>query len=207
MIRARQLAVFLLLTPLAAAQQPAVTPAEVTGLKVSDQQTEVRIELSTTAPVPGSEVIATYPDRIILDLPGAVYRALPKRLQVNHAGIRAVRLWMQTENPPLARVVVEIDRTEQYLLSFDGNAVVLRVGPVLQGASPANTPNTAEVFGSRSAKPATRGSASTSVAGALSTIFRPGHGKPAVYKNSKIRTAGQPGAVPVPGNGGAAPVA
>src|SRR6266852_7591236 len=208
MRRSRRLATaFFLLAPIAAAQNSPSRPAEVFGLKLSNQEGEVRIELSTSATVPSAEVIATYRDTLILDLPGAVYRALPKRLQVNHAGIRAVRLWMQTENPPLARVVVEIDRTEQYLLSFDGNAVVLRVGPVLQGASQANTPNTAEVFGSRSAKPATRGSASTSVAGALSTIFRPGHGKPAVYKNSKIRTAGQPGAVPVPGNGGAAPVA
>ncbi len=113
MRRSRRLATaFFLLAPIAAAQNSPSRPAEVFGLKLSNQEGEVRIELSTSATVPSAEVIATYRDTLILDLPGAVYHALPRRLQVNHAGIRAVRLWMQSENPPLTRVVVEIDRTE-----------------------------------------------------------------------------------------------
>jgi hypothetical protein len=188
----RLAAAFLLLAPIAVAQNPPNRPTEVTGLKLSDQkENEIRIELSTTGSVPSAEVVATYRDSLVLDLPGAVYRALPRRLQVNHAGIRAVRLWMQSENPPLTRVVVEIDRTEQYLVSSDGKSVVLRVGPVLEGASPANTPSTAEVYGSRKANPAARGTASSSVAGAVSAIFRNGPGKATVYKGPKIREPGQ----------------
>lgn len=187
MARVRQLVVFFLLVPIAEAQITTSGPAEVTGIEVSEQETEVRIELSTTAPVPASEVIATYPHSLTLDLPGAVYRALPRRIRVNRAGVRAVRLWMQSENPPLTRVVVEIDRTEQYLLSSDGNAVVLRVGPILQPTSQSTPPNTAEVFGSRRAAPAGRRSASASAAGALAGIFRRGPGKPAVSGNSKTR--------------------
>jgi len=184
-----------LLAPIAAAQNSPSRPAEVFGLKLSNQEGEVRIELSTSATVPSAEVIATYRDTLILDLPGAVYHALPRRLQVNHAGIRAVRLWMQSENPPLTRVVVEIDRTEQYLVSSDGNSVVLRVGPVLQGVA-ANTHTTADVNGSRKINPAARGVASTSVAGAISAIFRTGPGKARVYKGPKI-LSGESGTVPV----------
>ena len=173
MIRARQLAAMLLLAPIAAAQKPPVLPAEVTGVHVSDQQgTEIHIELSTTASVPEAKVIATYSDSLILDLPGAVYRGLPHRTVVHVAGVRAVRLWMQSEDPPLTRVVVEFDRTEQYLLSSDGKAVVLRVGPVLEGAWPATTPNTSEVTGSRKANPAGRGTASANAASAIAGIFR-----------------------------------
>jgi hypothetical protein len=201
MIRARQLAVFLLLAPITAAQKPPVVPAEVTGVNVSDQQgTEIHIELSTTALVPEAKVIATYSDSLILDLPGAVYHGLPHRTLVNIAGVRAVRLWMQSEDPPLTRVVVEFDRTEQYLLSSDGKAVVLRIGPVLQGASPASTPNTSEVTGSRKASPAGRGTASANAASALAGIFRRGPGKASVSGNSKI-WSGQP----VPQNGSATP--
>ena len=186
MMRVRRLTAFLLLVPVAAAQNPPVVPAEVTGVNVSDQQgAEIRIELATTALVPEAKVIATYPDALILDLPGAVYHGLPRRRQVNVAGIRAVRLWMQSEDPPLTRVVVEIDRTEQYLVSSDGKTVVLRIGPALQGASPASTPNTSEVSGRRTV-PAGRGSASTNAASAIAGIFRRGPGKPSVSGNSKV---------------------
>jgi hypothetical protein len=186
MIQARLLAAFFLLVPFAAAQNTTSGPAEVTGINISEQETGVRIKLDTTAPVPSAEVISTYRDSLTLDLPGAVYRGLPRRIPVNRDGVRAVRLWMQSENPPLTRVVVEIEKTEQYLLSSDGNAVVLQIGSVLQSASPSTTPNTAEVWGTRRATRAGQGSASATVAGALAGIFRRGPGKPAVSSNSKI---------------------
>src|SRR4029077_15015968 len=133
---------------------PPQGPAEVTDVKISTgDKTEVRIEVRATAVIPSPEFSATSRESLVLDLPGAVYRGLPRRIQVNHAGVRAVRLWMQIENPPLTRVVVEIDRAEQYLLSPDAHAVVLRVGPLLKGASP-DTPNTADSFGGRIAAPA-----------------------------------------------------
>jgi AMIN domain len=203
MQRVRLLAALLLFAPIAAAQNPPSAPTEVTGLKLSDQQeSEVRIELSTTGSVPSAEVVATYRDSLVLDLPGAVYRALPRRLQVNHAGIRAVRLWMQSENPPLTRVVVEIDRAEQYVISPTANAVVLRVGPLLKGAS-SDTPNAADVFGSRKTAPAARSAATGSVAGALSGIFHRSPGKPTVFKGPKFEKPGEP----APGNDAATQVA
>ncbi len=187
---ARILAAFLLV-PIAAAQNPSDTPAEITGVKVSHQtETEIGVELATSALVRDAQVIATYPDLLILDLPGAVYRGLPRRIAVSQAGVRAIRLWMQSEEPALTRVAIEIDRTEQYLVSIEGGAVVLRVGPQLEGAS-ASTPNTAEVTGKRSANPAARGSASANAASAIAGIFRRGPGKPTTYGNSKIRD-GQP---------------
>jgi hypothetical protein len=195
MRRARRLVVALFLfTNFAAAQTSPSRPAEVFDLKLSDLEGEVRIELSTSGNVPAPEVIATYRDSLILDLPGAVYHKLPRRLQVNHAGIRAVRLWMQSENPPLTRIVVEIDRTEKYLVASDANSVVLRVGPAVEGSS-TNTHSTEEVNGSRKINKAGRGVASTSVAGAVSAIFRVGPGKPTVYKGAKIRTL-ESGSVP-----------
>src|ERR1700740_1517536 len=187
----RSAAAFFLLAPIAAGQNPPSAPTEVTDLKLSDQpENEIRIELSTTGYVASAEVVATYRDSLVLDLPGAVYRALPRRVQVNHAGIRAVRLWMQSENPPLTRVVVEIDRTEQYLLSPDANSIVLRVGPLLKGAS-SDTPNTADIFGSKKT-PAARGSASASFARALSGIFHRSPSKPTVFKGPKFEKPGQP---------------
>jgi len=191
MIQARQLAAFFLLVPFAAAQNTTSGPAEVTGINISEQETGVRIALDTTAPVPSAKVISTYRDSLTLDLPGAVWRGLPRRIPVDRDGVRAVRLWMQSENPPLTRVVVETEKTEQYLLSSGGNTVVLQIGPVLQSALASTTPNAAEVWGARRAPRAGQGAASATVAGALVGIFRRGPGKPAVSNNSKIQN-GQP---------------
>jgi AMIN domain-containing protein len=190
MMRARHLAAFLLLVPLAGAQEPRTVPAEVTGVIVSVQQgTEIRIELSVSAPVSEAQVVATYPDSLILDVPGAVYHGLPRRISVNAAGVRAVRVWMQSEDPALTRVVVEIDQNEEYLVSSDKNGIVLRIGTVLEGVANRTAPNTAEVSGSREPSPAGRGSASANAVNKIGGIFRRGPSKPTTYGNSKIRDA------------------
>lgn len=189
MIRARQLAVFLLLVPSVAAQESPVARPEVRDINITARDgTEIRIELGTTALIPEAQVAATYHDSLILDLPGAVYHGVPRRIQVNKAGVRAVRLWMQSEDPPLTRVVVEIDRTQQYLLSSDGKVIVLRVGPLLQGASATATPNTSEVVGSVNPgpSPAARATGLGSAASRVAGIFKRAPAKPTVYGNSKI---------------------
>src|ERR1700674_1289055 len=194
MMQVKYFMVFLLLVPAAAAQAPADAPAEISGLNISGpQDAEVRVEIGAIGSIPEAKVVATYPDSLILDLPSAVYRALPRRTPVNRVGVRAVRLWMQSEDPPLTRVVVELDRTEQYLLSVEGNSVVLRIGPALEGTSTAVPASTAETIGKRSATPAARGSAPANVANALAGIFRRGPGKPSVSgsRNSNI-WSGQP---------------
>ena len=200
MMLARQLAIFLLLAPAAAAQDSPVARPEVRGVNVTAQQeTEIRIELDATALIPDAQVAATYHDSLILDLPGAVYHGLPRRIRVNKAGVRAVRLWMQTEDPPLTRVVVEIDRKQQYLLSSEGRTIVLRVGPLLQGTSSTATPNTSEVVGTVNSGPSPAGRATGlgNAANALAGIFKRGPAKPAVFGGSKF-----PDALPVP-NGSA----
>src|SRR5258708_13649764 len=190
MMRVRQLAALLLLVPSAAAQDLPVVRPEFRGLNVSVQQeSEVRIELGTTALIPDARVAATYHDSLILDWPGAVYRGVPRRIQVNNAGVRTVRLWMQSEDPALTRVVVEIDRTQQYLLSSDGKTIVLRVGPVLQGVSSSATPNTSDVVGRVNSVPSAAGRATGlgNAANTLAGIFKRGPGKPTIYGNAKIR--------------------
>ena len=134
MTRARQLGALLLLAHVAFAQTSTNIPAApvVTNLSVSGQNTEVRIEVSATAVVTSAKVTAAYGDRIALDLPGVVYNMLPRRTVVNKNGVKAVRIWQQSENPPLTRMLIELDKGMPYLLSSEGNTVVLRIGPRLR---------------------------------------------------------------------------
>src|SRR5882672_507516 len=134
MIRARQLGALLLLAHVAFAQTATNIPAAptVTNMSISGQDTEVRIDVSATAAVTSAKVTAAYGDRISLDLPGVVYNMIPRRTLVDKNGVHAVRIWQQSENPPLTRMLIELDRTTPYLLSSEGNSVVLRIGAHLR---------------------------------------------------------------------------
>ena len=131
MIRARQLGALLLLAHVAYAQTPTNTPAApaVTNMSVSGQNAEVRIDVSATAAVTSAKVTAAFGDRIAIDVPGVVYTLGPRRIQVNKNGVHAVRIWQQSENPPLTRMLIELDRATPYVLSSEGNSVVVRIGP------------------------------------------------------------------------------
>jgi hypothetical protein len=134
MIRARQLGALLLLAHVAFAQTATnipVTPV-VTSLSVSGQESEVRIDVSATAVVTTAKVTAAYGDRIAVDLPGVAYNMSPRRTVVNKNGVKAVRIWQQSDNPPLTRMLIELDRATPYLLSSEGNSVVLRIGARLR---------------------------------------------------------------------------
>jgi len=134
MIRARQLGALLLFAHAAFAQTATNIPVVpvVTNISVSGQDSEVRIDVSATTGVTSAKVTAVYADRIALDLPGVVYNKSARRILVNKNGVRAVRIWQQEENPPLTRMLIELDRSVPYLLSSEGNSVVLRIGSRLQ---------------------------------------------------------------------------
>jgi hypothetical protein len=134
MIRAGQLGALLLLAHVAFAQTATNIPAAsvVTNVSVSGQDAEVRIEVSATAAVTSAKVTSVYGDRIALDMPGVVLDKSARRIVVKKNGVHAVRIWQQSVNPPLTRMLIELDRANPYLLTSEGNSVVLRIGPHLK---------------------------------------------------------------------------
>jgi hypothetical protein len=176
--------------PVASAQNAPAPLAEVTGITVTHQdQKEIRIELKTSAPVPRAAVVATNSDCLILDLPDAVYRAVPQNISVNHAGIRTVQLWMQTDDPPLARVLIGTSQRMQYQISIGTNSVILRIGSSWRREHSSPAPDSSQAAGNRDPGPAARGSVSTNAIGALAGIFKRGPAKPAIY--GKEQSLGQ----------------
>src|SRR6202165_5170865 len=134
MIRARQLGAVLLFAHAAFAQTATNIPVVpvVTNHSVSGQDSEVRIDVSATTGVTSAKGTAVYADRIALDLPGVVYDKSARRILVDKNGVRAVRIWQQEENPPLTRMLIELDRAAPYLFSSEGSSVVIRIGSRLQ---------------------------------------------------------------------------
>src|SRR6202171_6063621 len=187
MIRARQLGALLLFAHAAFAQTATNIPVVpvVTNISVSGQDSEVRIDVSATTAVTSAKVTAVYADRIALDLPGVVYNKSARRILVNKNGVRAVRIWQQEENPPLTRMLIELDRSVPYLLSSEGNSVVLRIGSRLQ--EPEQRASKQPSQPSRRQDDAAhtgRTSPAVSAAEAVIGVFRRG-GKGSPYPNSE----------------------
>src|SRR5467141_2706979 len=175
MIRARQLGALLLLAHVAFAQTDSNIPAAPTviNMSVSGQDAEVRIDVSATAVITSAKVIAAYGDRIALDLPGVVYNLGPRRILVNKNGVHAVRIWKQSENPPLTRMLIELDRTTPYLLSSEGNSVVLRIGAHLREQEQRASNESAQPTSRQNGPVATgRTSAAVTAAQAVLGVFR-----------------------------------
>src|SRR6267378_987614 len=162
MIRARQLGALLLLAHVAFAQTDTNIPAAPTV-----------INMSATAVITSAKVIAAYGDRIALDLPGVVYNLGPRRILVNKNGVHAVRIWKQSENPPLTRMLIELDRTTPYLLSSEGYSVVLRIGAHLREQEQRASNESAQPTSRQNGPVATgRTSAAVTAAQAVLGVFR-----------------------------------
>ena len=131
----RCLSVLLLLMSCAAVQAKTAGVVEVSNLEVLRAGDDTRVEVTLTAPVRPLIEIATEPDRLVLILPNTVSSAQQRRIGVNHNGVRRVRMGLNSANPPVTRVVVEMDRQLPYAVSTENNKIILRVRPGLTSAS------------------------------------------------------------------------
>jgi len=67
------------------------------------------------------------PDRVVMDFPGAIFSSGVGRLQVGRGPIKAVRIGENAEQPPRARVVIDLTEKCDYEMQALANGVVLKV--------------------------------------------------------------------------------
>ncbi len=129
MNRTRLLSVLLLMGSLGAAQNTAGGAAEIEQLQVKRDGSDVTIQVVLTGTVKPTVETAINPDRLVLVLPGTISDAKQKHFPLDSNGVRAVRLGLNSANPPVTRVVVDLDSAHPYTLSSDGKSITLRVQP------------------------------------------------------------------------------
>jgi len=127
MIRTRLPLVLLLLGSLSTAQSPAGGATEVEQLQVKRDGADVTIQIILTGEVKPAVETATNPDRLVLVLPGTLSDAKQKHFPLDANGVRGVRMGLNSANPPVTRVVVDLKEAHSYTLSADGKAITLRV--------------------------------------------------------------------------------
>ena len=125
MVVQKHLWAVLVLASCAAAQNG--TTATVQNVTVAREGTDVRVEITLSAPVTPSVDTAVKPNRILLDLPETIPGTSPKAVPVNDNGVRQVRTGQHSTLPLVTRVVVDLDQLHLYSVTTEGNRIILSV--------------------------------------------------------------------------------
>lgn len=123
----------MLLLSCAAAQNPAGTAAVqsiVQNIAIARVGADLRVEVTLSSPVKASVETAIHPDRILLDLPNTTCVDSPQKT-VNTNGVLRVRAALHSADPPVTRVVLDLDQAHPYSLKTEGNRIVLIVSPAV----------------------------------------------------------------------------
>jgi type IV pilus assembly protein PilQ len=132
-MRKQLLSVFLpmlLLGLSAAAEMPASQPAsqsnELQRVNVVRGADEIRVEMSARGVLAPKLSTESSPARLVVDLPGTVMATEQTHITVGSAGVKGVRIGMNSRTPPTTRVVVDLEHACRYELtpSADGKLVL-----------------------------------------------------------------------------------
>jgi AMIN domain len=127
MNRTRLVLVLLLVASLGAAQSTAGGAAEIEQLQVKREGADVTIQVILTSSVKPTVDTAINPDRLVLVLPGTLSDAKQKHFPLDANGVRGVRVGLNSANPPVTRVVVDLSEAHSYTLNAEGTTITLRV--------------------------------------------------------------------------------
>ena len=117
-----------MLASVAVGQSASVVTLQDVHVAHSGEDLLVQMHLSASAKP--SIHSAENPYRLILDFPGTLPKA-PERMAVNTNGVRSIRVAVNSSNPPITRVVIELDRPHPFALQTDANGISLVISPVV----------------------------------------------------------------------------
>ena len=127
MHRTRLLPVLLLFLSSMGVAQSTKGAAEIEQLQVKREGSDVRIEVILTGAVQPAVETATNPDRLVLTLPGTLSDAKQKHFLLNANGVHGVRVGLNNANPPVTRVVVDMESALPYTVDTNGKSIVVHV--------------------------------------------------------------------------------
>ena len=118
------LAMLCAFVPVARAQgKPSIRSVQVLR---TPGQVEVEIEASDRV-VPHTNVLAN-PDRLVVDFVNAVPGAQLRNQTVNRAEVKSVRVGLFSSDPPVTRIVLDLNGAQPYQVFPSGRTVIVKVG-------------------------------------------------------------------------------
>ena len=127
-----------------AGQDPSVPSIRRVQVLPTRNQVEIEIEASDRI-VPQTNVL-TGPDRLVVDFVNAAPGAQLRGQAVNREEVRSLRVGLFSKNPPVTRVVLDLNGPQHYQVFPSGRTVIVRVGGVPRAETAGFTPNSAAVL-------------------------------------------------------------
>ena len=110
------------------AQTSAAGALTVRSIAVGGAVSQPEIEVKTSGSVTPATQAVTGPDRIVIDFPGALPARTLRALSVHHGSLRGIRTGLFQAQPPITRIVLDVDGPTDYQVTPVGNSIVIRLG-------------------------------------------------------------------------------
>jgi hypothetical protein len=102
--------------------------ATINRIAMVGNERGMELRISASQPVMTATQLVGGPDRFIIDFPGSVPGAQLRGLTLNQGGIRTVRVGLFKSNPPVTRVVLDLNSPGQYQVFPSGSTIIVRLG-------------------------------------------------------------------------------
>ncbi|MGH9524361.1 MAG: type IV pilus secretin PilQ [Terriglobales bacterium] len=100
---------------------------QVKHIAVVRAKSGLEVEVRSTGPVTPKVTRLSSPDRLVVDLPNAVPIGVRRETIVNGPEVKAIRVGRFQENPPVTRIVVDLNSPQDYVVGMSGNNLSLRL--------------------------------------------------------------------------------
>ena len=116
--------------------------AAIRSLRIVQEEDGPAVEILSSKPLVPSIKAVTAPDRIVIDLPNATLETQAKRINIEADEITTLRAEQFQQDPPVARVVVDLLAPRAYSWDAAGNRTVVHLGknPTQANGSPFEAP-------------------------------------------------------------------
>src|SRR5437660_1358135 len=111
---------------IASAPSHAGKTISITNVGVVRAKDGVALEILASAPLTPKALKLSAPDRLVLDVPNAVSTSHFQTLAVNDGAIKDVRMARFQANPPVLRIVVDLNQDRDYELVPQGNRLLVK---------------------------------------------------------------------------------
>jgi AMIN domain len=103
--------------------------AQIRKVDVVNSGDDIKVEVHVTGKINPKVIVATAPDRLVLELPKTTASAKQQHISVNRKGVQQVRIGLNSADPLIARVVVDLATAREYRMATAGDTITLTILP------------------------------------------------------------------------------
>jgi hypothetical protein len=113
--------------PAPVAGQASAVPS-IRRVQVLPTRNQVEIEIEASVRIVPQINVLTGPDRLVVDFVNAAPSAQLRGQTVNREGVKSLRVGLFSKNPPVTRVVVDLNGPQHYQVFPSGRTVIVKLG-------------------------------------------------------------------------------